>query len=66
MNITVNSNIQSIAHASTISSMVNQLNIEPRGIAVALNNTVIPQLNWNNTTLKENDTIIIIKATQGG
>jgi sulfur carrier protein len=36
------------------------------GIAVALNEKVIPNSEWNNTTLKENDKILIIKATQGG
>jgi len=66
MNITVNNNIQSINPASSINSLVHQLKIEVRGIAIALNNTVIPKSNWNSTTIKENDIIIIIKATQGG
>lgn len=37
-----------------------------KGLAVAVNDTVIPRTNWNNFTLKENDTITIIRATQGG
>lgn len=37
-----------------------------KGIAVAVNNTVIPRANWNSFQLKENDTITIIRATQGG
>jgi len=36
------------------------------GIAVALNNQVIPQKDWSTTPLLPNDTILIITATQGG
>jgi sulfur carrier protein len=37
-----------------------------RGLAVAVNNTVIPRTTWSNFQLNENDTITIIHATQGG
>jgi sulfur carrier protein len=36
------------------------------GIAVALNEKVIPNCDWKTTSLNENDNILIIKATQGG
>ena len=39
---------------------------EKTGIAVALNNAVIPQRNWESTILEEKDTIMIITATAGG
>ncbi len=37
-----------------------------KGIAVALNNRVIPRAKWNETILVENDKIVVITATQGG
>ncbi len=37
-----------------------------KGIAVAVNENVVPKNEWDKTILQENDTIIIIKATQGG
>ena len=37
-----------------------------KGIAVAVNNSVIPKADWNNYTLSPNDYILIISATQGG
>ena len=37
-----------------------------KGIAVALNNQVIPRKDWASTPLHPNDTILIITATQGG
>ncbi|CAN1559338.1 ThiS Sulfur transfer protein involved in thiamine biosynthesis [Flavobacteriaceae bacterium] len=36
------------------------------GIAIAINNTVIPKFNWNSHPIKETDDILIISATQGG
>ncbi|WP_456313020.1 sulfur carrier protein ThiS [Pseudomonas shirazensis] len=36
------------------------------GIAVAINNTVVPKLNWNEYLVQETDEILIISATQGG
>jgi sulfur carrier protein len=36
------------------------------GIAVALNQEVIPKSEWENTVLKNEDKIIIITATAGG
>ncbi|AYN06283.1 MULTISPECIES: sulfur carrier protein ThiS [unclassified Flavobacterium] len=36
------------------------------GIAVAVNNTVVPKLNWNEFHVQETDEILIISATQGG
>ncbi|MCL5029479.1 MAG: sulfur carrier protein ThiS [Bacteroidetes bacterium] len=37
-----------------------------QGIAVAINNIVIPKAEWDNYPIKDDDKIIIIKAAQGG
>ncbi|MFS4472810.1 sulfur carrier protein ThiS [Chryseobacterium sp. T20] len=37
-----------------------------KGIAVALNNRIIPLSIWAETILNNNDSILIITATQGG
>jgi len=37
-----------------------------KGIAVALNNRIIPQSFWAETILTDKDSILIITATQGG
>jgi sulfur carrier protein len=37
-----------------------------KGIAVAINNTVVPKSTWAQQLIQTNDNIIIIKATQGG
>ncbi|AZA48128.1 sulfur carrier protein ThiS [Chryseobacterium carnipullorum] len=37
-----------------------------KGIAVALNNRIIPLSAWAETLLKNKDSVLIITATQGG
>jgi len=47
--------------------VANELNgKEPNGIAVALNEMVIPKQKWESVTVTENDSIEIIHAVQGG
>nr|WP_249665238.1 sulfur carrier protein ThiS [Mucilaginibacter sp. Bleaf8] len=37
-----------------------------QGLAVAINETIVPKTQWETHSLQSNDNIIIIKATQGG
>lgn len=37
-----------------------------QGIAVAINNQVIAKASWEQTYIHDKDTIVIIRATQGG
>jgi sulfur carrier protein len=66
MNVIVNNNSQSIKEESSVQTMAAQLKIESKGIAIAINQTVISKSDWSIIQLKENDNITIIKATQGG
>ncbi|MEG1026270.1 MAG: sulfur carrier protein ThiS [Flavobacterium sp.] len=40
--------------------------LKQNGIAVAINNTVVPKIKWNEFLVQETDEILIISATQGG
>lgn len=40
--------------------------VDQDGIAVAINEHVIPKNSWDRTKLNENDRLLIISATQGG
>lgn len=37
-----------------------------KGIAVAINNQVIPKTAWATTPIRHQDSILVISATQGG
>ena len=53
--------------ASQLDTLLNQHQlIDKKGIAVALNEEVVPRMLWAETPLKENDKILVITATQGG
>ena len=53
--------------AKNLSFFFKEHNVEtPKGIAVAINNKVIPRSRWDEHLVNDNDHIIIIKATQGG
>lgn len=43
-----------------------ELKGKTNGVAIALNNQVIPRNSWSVTPLADNDSILIITATQGG
>ena len=46
--------------------MVADLYGTDKGIAVAVNNTLIPRSNWDNHYLAPDDEVVIIKAAYGG
>jgi sulfur carrier protein len=67
MEVFVNDQKQTVEADYNLTQLFNHLDIEtPGGIAVALNNTVVPRANWEKQLLKNGDNILIIKATQGG
>ena len=67
MDITVNNEPLQISDNCTISKLLqNHVQQKLEGIAVAVNQMVIPKSEWENTFIASGDTIILIKATQGG
>ncbi len=67
MDITLNNQLKSITPSHTILQLVNDaIGEKQKGIAIAVNNTVVPKLDWPSFLLHEKDDVLIIKATQGG
>jgi sulfur carrier protein len=67
MNIYVNSKLQDIREKTTIHEMLLSMDITAHGgLAVAVNNSIIPYAAWKNRELQPDDNIILIRATQGG
>ncbi len=56
-----------MSEAVSLRLMLEEIGMDDtQGCALALNESVIPKDKWNDTKLKENDKVIIIKATRGG
>lgn len=67
MTIFVNNSPFPFDKVPTLSSILDAMKINnPHGIAVAVNEQVVPKSEWEKLTLKNNDKIILIKATAGG
>jgi len=67
MIISLNNQTVEIEAQEVLSTLVfQQIGEKQNGVAVAVNGQVVPKTSWTETTVNENDDILIIKATQGG
>ena len=64
--VEVNQKKHQISENLTLQDLVTNLNIQPNGIAIAINNHVIKKTDWDSKGLQNSDAILIIKSTQGG
>lgn len=71
MKINLNDQIFTLHSGAHLSDLIAELLAakklaDTRGIALAVNSQVIPKQDWPQTSLAENDQIVLIRATQGG
>ena len=67
MEITVNQQNYAVADNCSLQQMFTAVIRQPvQGMAIAVNQEIVPKINWENYLLKQGDQIILIKATQGG
>lgn len=66
MKLIINNQVQEFLNANSLSDILKEKQITQNGIAVAVNEKVISKNDWEKFSLKENDSVLIIKATQGG
>lgn len=67
MNIIVNQNPHDVKDNISVSELLTHFRMEEKnGIAIAVGMRIIPQTEWSSTIIKENETINIITASQGG
>ncbi|MDD3040793.1 sulfur carrier protein ThiS [Bacteroides sp.] len=66
MKVQVNNKEVKINPVSTLTQLILLLELPFQGIAIAVNNKMIPRTEWEHFLLHENDNLIIIKAACGG
>lgn len=67
MIVFVNNQAVLTPEATSLRSLLTQLALaEKKGIAVAVNNAIVPRLAWEHFIVSENEKITILQATQGG
>lgn len=66
MNITVNDELYSLDMPVTINQLLIQLKQPSMGVALAINDIIIPRENWDTQMINEGDTILLFQAIAGG
>jgi sulfur carrier protein len=67
LEIRVNGQDVSLSAATIADLLAEQaIDIDRRGIAVALNGSVIPRSAWGETAVRPDDSVEIVRAMQGG
>ncbi|MFB9056839.1 sulfur carrier protein ThiS [Mariniflexile ostreae] len=66
LNVLVNDTPIEMEACANLHQLLQKLNTSSDGIAIAVNNEIISKSSWEQHRVKPNDSILIIKATQGG
>lgn len=66
--LTVNGEQRSVSAGSTLEDLLRRMDVDPAqsGIAVALDEEVVPRSDWSSRGLEEGTRVEVITATQGG
>ena len=66
VSVTVNGERRQIAGSATVADLVASLSTAGSGIAVAVNDEVVPRGGWQAKRLRDQDRVEILTAVQGG
>lgn len=66
LEIFINNTPHTLKQELDLQTLLTHLNLSSQGIAIAVNDAVIPKNEWADHSLKNQDKIILIQATQGG
>lgn len=67
MTVSVNNQLIQIESDASLGGLLAQLALDQqKGIAVAVDNAIVPRARWQQYPLSGNESITILQATQGG
>jgi len=67
MTILINNEQKAVPDGTTLNEVVlTILQLNPAGMAIAVNDTIVSKYLWEQTLLQENDRMLVIKACSGG
>lgn len=66
MKIKVNNKEMELPEASSLQQVADTLALPARGVAMAVNNRMVPRAEWTTHIVHENDSLVVIKAACGG
>ena len=68
VDLIVNGESRAFKNLHTLGDLLTEIGVsrEGSGIAVAVNDTVVPRTAWNERTIHQGDRVEVIQAVQGG
>jgi sulfur carrier protein len=67
MIVSVNNQQQDLPEHATVLQALQSMQVQSfNGVAVAVNNTIVKKENWSTHSLQPNDSLVLIRASQGG
>ena len=66
MKLLVNNKETELLQGNTIADLALQMELPKQGVAIAVQNRMVPRAEWNDKILQEGDSLVIIKAACGG
>ena len=66
MKLTVNNKETEAKDGCTVAELATQLALPEKGVAIAVNNKMIPRTEWAERALQCGDSLVVIKAACGG
>ena len=66
MKVLVNNKETELIQGNTVADLAQQLGLPQQGVAIAVQNRMVPRTEWSTKILQERDSLVIIKAACGG
>lgn len=66
MDVIINGQRSRIAPSTTVTDVVRSLTSAEIGVAVALNDEVVPRAEWSRTVVADDDRVDVLTAVPGG
>ena len=66
MTVVINGEAQELSSGTTVAVLVDALGRSPKGMAVAINEEVVPRSTWRDVELRPGDRVEVLTAAQGG
>lgn len=67
MKLRIQGELRAFPDAALLSEVLADLGLDAQqGLAVAVNQSVVPAAKWQDTALQDGDDLLLIQATQGG
>ncbi|MGL5272590.1 MAG: sulfur carrier protein ThiS, partial [Phocaeicola sp.] len=62
MNILINNKESEVEAQTTVAQLASQLALPDKGVAIAINNQMVPRATWEERMLQPADSLVIIQA----